>query len=33
MWEDNIKMYLREIVRESVDWFDAEQDVGKWQQK
>ena len=26
-----MKMYLRRIVRESVDWFDAEQDVHKWQ--
>ena len=31
MWEDNKNMYLREIGRESVDWFDAEHDEDKWQ--
>lgn len=26
-----MKMYLREMVRESVDWFDVEQDEDSWQ--
>jgi hypothetical protein len=31
MWEDNMKMCLREIGRESVDWSDVEHNEDKWQ--
>jgi len=31
MWEDNTEMYLREIGRENMEWFDAEHDEDKWQ--
>jgi hypothetical protein len=29
-WEDNIRMYLREIVSESVDWIHLAQDRDQW---
>jgi hypothetical protein len=29
-WEDNIKMYLKEIVSEDVDWIYLAQDRAKW---
>jgi hypothetical protein len=29
-WEDNIKMDLREVVWQSVDWFDLAQDSDRW---
>ena len=31
MWEDNTEMYLREIGRENMEWFDAECEEDKWQ--
>jgi hypothetical protein len=30
-WEDNIKMDLREIVWENVDWINLAQDWDQWQ--
>jgi hypothetical protein len=30
-WEDNIKMYLKEMVWDGVDWIDLAQDVGRLQ--
>jgi hypothetical protein len=29
-WEDNIKMYLQEVVCESMDWIDWLQDRDRW---
>jgi hypothetical protein len=29
-WEDNIKMDLREIMLQDVDWIHVVQDRGKW---
>jgi hypothetical protein len=29
-WEDNIKMYLREIGGGDMDWIDLTQDRGQW---
>ena len=29
-WENNIKMYLKEIIRQDVDWTDIAQDRGTW---
>jgi hypothetical protein len=29
-WVDNIKMYLREILWDGVDWTDLAQDRDKW---
>jgi len=30
-WEDNVKMYLREVVCGSMDWVELAQDRYKWQ--
>jgi hypothetical protein len=30
MWEDNIKMYLKETVCEGVDWIHMAQDREQW---
>jgi hypothetical protein len=30
MWEDNIKMDLREIERDVVDWISLDQDRDQW---
>jgi hypothetical protein len=30
-WEDNIKMYLKEIGLESVDWINLVQNIYQWQ--
>ena len=30
-WENNIKMVIKEISRQDVDWTDIAQDRGKWQ--
>jgi hypothetical protein len=30
-WEDNIRMDLRELGWESVDWIHLAQDTGQWQ--
>ena len=30
-WEDNIKMYLKEMGWEGLDWIDMAQDRDKWQ--
>jgi hypothetical protein len=30
-WEDNIRMGLREIEWEDVDWINPAQDAGQWQ--
>jgi hypothetical protein len=30
-WEDNIRMYLREIKQECVDWMHLAQDRDQWQ--
>jgi hypothetical protein len=30
MWVDNIKMNLREIVWDGMDWIDLAQDRDKW---
>jgi hypothetical protein len=29
-WEDNIKMVLREVVREGMDWINLAQDRDRW---
>jgi hypothetical protein len=29
-WEDNIRIYLREIGRDFVDWMHLSQDWGQW---
>jgi hypothetical protein len=29
-WEDNIKMDMKEIVWEGMDWIDMAQDRGRW---
>jgi hypothetical protein len=29
-WEDNIRMDLKEMIWEGVDWIDLAQDRGKW---
>ena len=29
-WEDNIKMYLQQMERGSVDWIDLAQDKDRW---
>jgi hypothetical protein len=29
-WEDNIRIYLEEIVWKAVDWIDEAQDRDKW---
>jgi len=31
IWEDNIRIDLREIVWETVDWIHLAQDRGQWQ--
>jgi hypothetical protein len=30
-WEDNIKMYLREVEWGDMDWIDLAQDRDRWQ--
>jgi len=30
-WKDNIKMDLREVVCEGIDWIDLAQDWDRWQ--
>jgi len=30
-WEDNIKMYLQEVVFGSMDWIELAQDKERWQ--
>jgi hypothetical protein len=29
-WEDNIRIYLRELVWGCVDWTDLAQDINQW---